>query len=731
MTQLRFLILILLIGGLNIVYAQNNSISLFTWDSENGLAEESTFTGFEKAFPVKIAVPYVRGKRTLPNTFTLPTPGGQQLSVQLEIDTKNQYKDLVVWNGLAPDARFDHLPQYKNIVVVYNRETDKFAAYFMLPEGEFQLLPTTNSSRDYWLIQGSNDWKCRTLEADEIPPSQASLREGEDCDCLETDQNGDFPIDIFMGYSNSAAATAGDINAHAAMMVASVNQGLTNSLVDNVFLRLVGTGETANNPGVVTSVLSDCRIWFADEIKALGPDYIGVFQTPTGAPGSAGGWAGVGGSTSVNSINSPNAFRHEIGHNGGGGHCPGDGSTLPYAHGFDNGNWRTHLCGNDVNFYSTPLVDDDLGNPIGDAVTADMAQAFRDRAPNIIYGNRHRVPYFAGDICATFPCFPQHFAGQNEFINQVTINTIDNATGGWECDNTTGYSDYVALSTDVEIGVAYPLTVTPNFSFSNSRFNVWVDWDGDGEFQNDEYLINLTGTGPWTGNITPPVGTSLGNKRLRIRLQFGANYTPDPCNGSGFNGGETEDYTLNVIAALPVELTDFRASCDQEKLSLDWITNSEINNHGFEIQESEEGRVWKKLGWQPALGSGNSVVPLAYHFTWPDTGGSYLRLKQIDKDGAFSFSPMIANPCSENSADGEFIVYPNPLKDWLIIERTLEDPSEMLFQIFSPSGQLVSQEYFDQSFTRWDAQALVNGVYFYKIIKNGQPVKQGKFVKIK
>ncbi len=713
-------------GITNVSSAQT---TLFQWDSSNRNSQEIIIDAFEKTYSVQLNLPSHNDKRVLPNEFILPTPSNKLLTVKLTNPSKSVYNNLIVWNGLIQDERFNHLPQYQNVIVVYNPTTDKFAASFILPEGEFQLLPTAHSKNDYWLVQGSNDWECNILEIKESTLLQANLREGPDCDCLETDQNGFSPIDIFIGYSNSAAAVVGDIEAHAAMMVASVNQGLVNSLVNDVYMRLVGTGLTANNPGVVTSVLSDCLIWFANEIETTGADYVSVFQTLTGAPGEAGGWAGVGGFTNVNNIGQPAAFRHEIGHNGGGGHCPGDGSTLPYAHGFDNGNWRTHLCGNDVNFYSTPLVNDDMGNPIGDAATADMVQAFRDRAPTIITRNRHKIPYFTGDVCINNPCFPQHFANQNEFITEVQLNSINNVTGGWACDNVVGYSDYSDTSTDLIIGTSYALTVTPNFSFSDSRFNVWVDWDADGIFQPGEHVIDFTGTGPWVNSITPPANTSIGIKRLRIRQQFGSSYTPDPCNGSGYNGGETEDYSINVISSLPVELTEFRAACNNQKLSLNWSTASEKNNLGFEIQTSKDGQEWQRIAWQPTLGTGNSIIPLVYKLELLSSSMQYIRLKQIDEDEGFSFSSIITNPCFKNNKI-EFTVYPNPIKNRLIIEKVSNNLREVTFQIFNQTGQLISEQILVNSITHWNSQRLANGVYFYRILSDSQQVQQGRFVKV-
>ena len=167
-------------------------------------------------------------------------------------------------------------------------------------------------------------------------------------------------------------------------------------------MRLVGVGLHPQNDGIVTSVLGDVWDWFEEEIALTGADYVASIQVPSGGNNEAGGWAGVGGYSSVNSINSAAAvFRHELGHNIGSNHCtPG---ILPYAAGYDNGNVKTHMCGNNINFYSTPLVNDEMGVPIGDAATADNARVWRERAATVSNRQQHTILFDENDTGCT-PC---------------------------------------------------------------------------------------------------------------------------------------------------------------------------------------------------------------------------------------------------------------------------------------------------------------------------------------
>ncbi|MFK7907216.1 MAG: T9SS type A sorting domain-containing protein, partial [Chitinophagales bacterium] len=113
----------------------------------------------------------------------------------------------------------------------------------------------------------------------------------------------------------------------------------------------------------------------------------------------------------------------------------------------------------------------------------------------------------------------------------------------------TGYSDYTNLSTNLNAGETYTMSVTNNYGWDDTRFGVWADWNQNFTFEANEEVFSFNGDGPWTFSITPPNNASLGTTRLRVRLQFGGNYVPDPCDYANFYSGETEDYTLNILGS--------------------------------------------------------------------------------------------------------------------------------------------------------------------------------------
>lgn len=118
--------------------------------------------------------------------------------------------------------------------------------------------------------------------------------------------------------------------------------------------------------------------------------------------------------------------------------------------------------------------------------------------------------------------------------------------------------------------------------------------------------------------------------------------------------------------ALPVELVDFVSNYDEESRSvtLQWSTATEINNKGFYIERSPIGSSsFTERGF--VAGSGDSKELVEYKFTDSNILSSYYyRLKQMDHDGAFEYSPLVlVKTANVETFDFELNLYPNPSRN--------------------------------------------------------------------
>lgn len=141
-------------------------------------------------------------------------------------------------------------------------------------------------------------------------------------------------------------------------------------------------------------------------------------------------------------------------------------------------------------------------------------------------------------------------------------------------------------------------------------------------------------------------------------------------------------------AFLPIILKSFDVKAEGENIELKWVTTSESDNKGFEIQRSRDGLHFEKIHF--AKGNGDSEEENTYFFIDNDINEGlrwYYRLKQIDWDGKSTLSPIqsaILQP-----SDNGVIVYPNPVLGTSIVNITSTFKQSATIKIFSVHGQLV------------------------------------------
>lgn len=108
---------------------------------------------------------------------------------------------------------------------------------------------------------------------------------------------------------------------------------------------------------------------------------------------------------------------------------------------------------------------------------------------------------------------------------------------------------------------------------------------------------------------------------------------------------------------VPVELTTFNAYKRASGVLLEWQTASEINNAGFEVQRSKDGKTWENLGFVEGVGNTLEIKDYTYWDEAPLEGVNYYRLKQLDFDGNFEYS-LIVSVLWTKAAD--IVLSPNP-----------------------------------------------------------------------
>ncbi len=148
------------------------------------------------------------------------------------------------------------------------------------------------------------------------------------------------------------------------------------------------------------------------------------------------------------------------------------------------------------------------------------------------------------------------------------------------------------------------------------------------------------------------------------------------------------------LAALPVTLSSFTAKpTPDNKVSLSWVTSSEIVNKGFRIerQVGNENGKFEQIGFVASKAkNGNSQSTLAYNFidAAPKVGSaSFYRLVQEDLDRKLTYSEVRVVKLNGQSVS---MVFPNPSNGPITISRTA-DGKKMNVQVIDQSGKIISQ----------------------------------------
>jgi len=141
---------------------------------------------------------------------------------------------------------------------------------------------------------------------------------------------------------------------------------------------------------------------------------------------------------------------------------------------------------------------------------------------------------------------------------------------------------------------------------------------------------------------------------------------------------------------LPITLLSFEALQQNKSSLLLWTTENELNAARYSIERSVDGNTYFEIGSVPAVNSGNR---LNYNFTDPQpaTGWNYYRLRMIDRDGSYKYSPV--RKLYFNGSDA-ISVYPNPLVDGRLTIRSavtvqsavLSDAAGRIVKTFTPNS---------------------------------------------
>ena len=196
----------------------------------------------------------------------------------------------------------------------------------------------------------------------------------------------------------------------------------------------------------------------------------------------------------------------------------------------------------------------------------------------------------------------------------------------------------------------------------------------------------------------------------------------DNRNESG-GGSQSIDVYAAVIqpSPLPVEFAGISAIVDGADVLLNWVTESESDNVGFEVEQAN-GESRKVLGFVEGSGTSNGRISYSFRIQDPGPGKHFFRLKQTDADGTFRYSPDIE---VDISLVAEHVItppYPNPFSTSASISVAVRDNQNVTIDVIDIlgrtvatvfSGSLEGNQRYDY---RIDGSAFSSGTYFVRVV---------------
>jgi hypothetical protein len=160
----------------------------------------------------------------------------------------------------------------------------------------------------------------------------------------------------------------------------------------------------------------------------------------------------------------------------------------------------------------------------------------------------------------------------------------------------------------------------------------------------------------------------------------------NPGKDANLNDGITyaDDY-FTTAKSLPVELAKFQATPQQNTIALNWQTTTELNNDYFSVEQASNGSDFRSIGEVVGAGTTTEVQNYTFIDENPSAGMNYYRLKQVDFNGNFEYSGILAVEYSKQQSVNFF---PNPVRDELSINTNANNTT---ISIYNLQGQLIRQ----------------------------------------
>lgn len=259
------------------------------------------------------------------------------------------------------------------------------------------------------------------------------------------------------------------------------------------------------------------------------------------------------------------------------------------------------------------------------------------------------------------------------------------------------------------------------FDLSNSTFNLRAAGTaGKGVAGGHDY-VNILGSADLAGSIfnisfeggyVPSNGDSFEFFNVSNTITGIPTFNlPVPPSGSTYEmvniGGS---YYLEVNSApFPVELLSFDGELQGNNTLLTWVTATEQNNSGFNIQRSSDALIWENIGFVNGAGTTTEIQTYSFLDQRTNEGRNLYRLQQWDLDGQVNYSNVVELFVTKD-LQAALKIYPVPASNTITVEGV---PGTI--RLLNNLGQTMAVRVSDGSPSEFIVADLPDGLYYLQV----------------
>ena len=179
--------------------------------------------------------------------------------------------------------------------------------------------------------------------------------------------------------------------------------------------------------------------------------------------------------------------------------------------------------------------------------------------------------------------------------------------------------------------------------------------------------------------------------------------------------------------ALPVTLSSVKAYQKNTGVQVEWITQTESNMDRYEVERSQNGQSFNKIGTVAAKGNSSIINNYNLFDAAPNNGVNFYRIRSVDKNGQATNSAIVKVNISSNVQTQLITVSPNPVEgNSVTVQFTNLTAGTYTISLSNKLGQQIASKVVQHpggsATETLEAQVLATGLYQLKITGGGSVI---------